>query len=220
MRGKAHPFKTAFFSYKTRRYLTPTPLSPQTAGMTKADIRSLMKARRMQVDPTEQQAASAAIVSRLQALPDFQNANEIACYLSLSQEIDTGAIITFCHANRRRVCVPVWNASEGKYVFARLLPDSVLQAGRLGTREPMDWQEVAPQTIQLVLAPGLAFDRNGGRIGFGGGHYDRLLAACAPGCVKAGLCYAWQVQKKPLPLTDHDIRMNLIITELETITCT
>jgi len=188
--------------------------------MTKADIRSLMKARRAQVDPADQQAASAAIVSRLQALPAFQNANETACFLSLSQEIDTGAIITFCHANRRRVCVPVWNAAEKKYVFARLLPDSVLQAGRLGTREPMDWQEVASHTIQLVLTPGLAFYRNGGRIGFGGGYYDRLLSACAPHCVKAGLCYAWQVQNEPLPLTDHDIRMNLVITEQETITCT
>ena len=185
--------------------------------MTKATIRDQMRQRRAAVDTEMRREASAAIVAAILARPECRDAACLACFLSLPQEIDTAALIAVCRAAGRQVCVPAWNPEHRAYELVALAPGAPLVPGPLGILEPAVRQAVATASIGFAVVPGLAFDRRGGRIGYGGGHFDRLLAASPPTCIKAGAAYAWQVVADDLPLTAHDVRMDLVFTEHEVI---
>ena len=118
-----------------------------------------------------------------------------------------------------RVCVPAWDQATGTYVLARLAPAQEVAAGPHGVPEPTAWQAVNPQTVDLVVVPGMAFDAHGGRLGYGKGYYDRILATCRAACCKIGVGHAWQVVAGDLPLTGHDVRMDLIVTDGGVIDC-
>jgi 5-formyltetrahydrofolate cyclo-ligase len=75
-------------------------------------------------------------------------------------------------------------------------------------------REVIPQELSLVIAPILAFDRSGGRLGFGAGYYDSFFAECS--CPRLGLAYAFQEVPK-IPREPHDRTLDIIVTEKETI---
>ena len=181
--------------------------------MTKADIRARMRAQRAQVDATTRRAASDAIIAALLARPEFQRATEVACFLSLPQEIDTAPFLDTCHRLGKHLYVPAWDPDARTYALVRLAPGAAVVPGPHGVPEPAPRQPVAPRQVEFAVIPGLAFDTHGGRLGYGRGYYDRILAACGPACVKAGVGYAWQVWPKDLPLTAHDVRMNLVVTE-------
>jgi len=78
--------------------------------------------------------------------------------------------------------------------------------------QPESQRLVDPSLIELTLVPGIAFDREGGRIGFGGGYFDRLLPSMTEAHI-IGLAFETQLAKDPLPTEPHDVRMHSIITE-------
>lgn len=178
-----------------------------------------MRRQRTTVTAAGRLAASQAITATLLTRVEFQDAKEIAGFLSLPQELITDAILLTCHAQGKKVCVPVWDAVSETYVLARLTPAQEQMAGPHGVPEPATWQAVVPQTVDLVIVPGLAFDRHGGRLGYGKGYYDRILASCRATCCKIGVGYAWQVIASDLPLASHDVRMDLLVTDAGVINC-
>lgn len=181
--------------------------------MTKAEIRAQMRKLRAAVNADTRRAASQAITATLLARPEFALANEVACFLSLPQEIDTAALLAACHAQGKRVCVPAWDAANKAYVLVRLQPATPLVEGPHGVPEPAAPKAVDPLTVDLVIVPGMAFDHRGGRLGYGKGYYDRILATCRPTCCKIGVGYAWQVVEGALPLSGHDVCLDLVVTE-------
>jgi len=187
--------------------------------MTKGEIRELMRRRRAQLDDATRLAASRAINATLAALPGLAGAAEIACYLSLPAEVTLADFIAACHGRGVRICVPAWNPARRAYALVRCAPDEPLVCGPLHVPEPARHLPVAPETVQAVVLPGLAFDRRGGRLGYGGGHYDRMLAGCTAACLKIGVCYAWQVVDAALPLQEHDVRMDLLVTDQAVVEC-
>ena len=190
-----------------------------TPLMTKAEIRTQMRQQRAAQAETTRQAASQAITAALLACPEFQRAREIACFLSLPQEIVTDDLLAACRQQHKRVCVPVWDPTSKTYLLARWAPTQALVAGPHGVPEPVAWQAVDLQTVDLVVVPGLAFDKQGGRLGYGKGYYDRILAGCRAACCKIGLGYTWQVIDGHLPLASHDVHMDLLVTEAGVIDC-
>lgn len=194
--------------------LTLPDETSQTAHMTKGEIRSRMRARRALVDDPTRIAASGAITAALLDLPEFQQAREVAIFLSLPRELETGPIIAACHRLGKRVCVPAWDPESRAYAFARLRPEAGVVPGPHGVPEPAHREPIDPQQIDLVVVPGLAFDRRGGRLGYGGGYYDRMLPTCRADCFKVGVAYAWQVVETELPLRAHDARVDRVITDL------
>ena len=180
---------------------------------TKADIRAQMRAQRAQVNDAARRAASDAVCAALLWRPEFQRAAEVACFLSLPQEIDTGAFLDTCRRLGKRVCVPAWDPDAHTYNLVRFAPSAAVVAGPHRVSEPAARQPVAPEQVEFAVVPGLAFDAHGGRLGYGHGYYDRILATCGPACVKAGVGYTWQVWPEDLPLTAHDVRMDLVVTE-------
>jgi 5-formyltetrahydrofolate cyclo-ligase len=182
-------------------------------AMTKAEIRLQMRARRATMDDDARRAASRAITAALLARAEFRRAQEVACFLSLPQEIATDELLAACRAQDKRVCVPAWNATAGTYVLTRLPPSQEVSTGPHGVPEPAAGQAIDPQTVDLAIVPGLAFDAHGGRLGYGKGYYDRILASCRAMCCKIGVGYAWQVIAGDLPLASHDVRMDLLVTD-------
>ena len=187
--------------------------------MTKAEIRAQMRTRRAAVDATAQHAASQAITAALLARAEFQCAREVALFLSLPQELETDELLAACRARGKQVCVPVWDAPTRTYLLARLAPAQELTAGPHGVPEPVAWEAVDPQSVDLVVVPGMAFDRRGGRLGYGKGYYDRILATCRATCSEIGVGYAWQVIDGDLPLSSHDVRMDLLVTDGGVVDC-
>lgn len=181
--------------------------------MTKTVIRSNMLARRAQMDDAARLAASNAIAAALLALPEFGQAREVGVFLNLPREIETGPFIDTCHQLGKRVCVPAWDPEARAYLFVRLAPDATIVRGPHGVPEPAHREFVDPKQIDLVVVPGLAFDRRGGRLGYGGGYYDRMLAACRADCLKVGVGYAWQVVAGELPMTERDVRVDRVVSD-------
>ncbi len=177
-----------------------------------------MRARRRQLAPAWKASASQAIISRLEALPTFQQAQVIHTYVAWRNEVGTHDLIRRLLQEGRRVAVPKVEPATGQLQHYFITAFSELQKGAFGILEPpLDPNGLAaPSQFDLVLVPGLAFDRAGNRLGMGKGHYDRFLAEVhAP---KIALAYDFQLVEK-LPVEAHDQRVNIIITEKNVITC-
>jgi len=99
-------------------------------------------------------------------------------------------------------------------------PEIDFQLGSFGVREPAeeDFNFVSPDQIDLVVVPGLAFDRRGGRIGYGKGYFDRLLSRLGSQVPRIALAFDFQVLGA-VPQDENDIRVDAIITEKSTMNC-
>jgi 5-formyltetrahydrofolate cyclo-ligase len=140
----------------------------------------------------------------------------LAGYMPMRTEISPLAAMR-AHAVTGAVSVPVIQAKAQPLRFARWTPDGTMVAGEFGAQVPghLEWVEPA-----VLIVPLVAFDRRGGRLGYGGGFYDRTLAGLrARGPVLAvGFAFAAQ-EAEALPLEATDQPLDLIVTESEVITC-
>ena len=95
--------------------------------------------------------------------------------------------------------------------------ESLVPFGKFGIPEPMELMKVSYKSIDAVIVPGVAFDKNGYRIGFGFGHYDKFLKK-TPHAVKIGLAFEFQIVDS-VPKEEHDVPVDFIITEKRVIDC-
>jgi len=145
----------------------------------------------------------------------FVNAKVVFIYVSFDNEVDTHRIIEHALSLGKKVCVPrVINKAEGmKALFITSLVE--LKPSKFGILEPKDSENfVSFEEIDLSIIPGLAFDKTGGRIGYGGGFYDRFFSAC--GHKKIALAYEFQILQA-IPREKHDILVDGLITEKDFI---
>lgn len=172
----------------------------------KRELRSAMRAERKRLaglDPT----ASSRLADHVDQLPA---AEVVAIYRAIGSEIDTDALAQALVAAGRGLCLPVVLALDEPMIFRRWSPGDPLEPDAAGVPAPFPLAEtVVPD---LVLTPLLAFDALGGRLGQGGGHYDRTFAAM-PDAIRIGLAYAGQ-QVGMLELEPHDIRLHGVLTEV------
>jgi 5-formyltetrahydrofolate cyclo-ligase len=187
----------------------------------KQALREQVQRRLAGLDPRARAAASDAVQRRVLSLSAFAAATGVACYLALPGEVDTRGVIRACRARGKRVCVPVYDRARRGYFMAWYEEDAALVRGPHGVAQPAGAPPAAAaaQAVQLVLVPGLAFSPAGARLGRGGGHYDRLLAAWASaGACRAGLGFEAQILDE-IPTEQHDVGMDLVITETHEYGC-
>ncbi|WP_125153813.1 5-formyltetrahydrofolate cyclo-ligase [Clostridium rectalis] len=142
----------------------------------------------------------------------YKNSNCIFVFVSYKTEVDTHLIIKKALQDGKTVCVPKVISKEKGMVAVKIKDFSELLVSTYGILEPKICNNlVNPKEIDLVLLPGAVFDGNGGRIGYGGGFYDRFLVNVKPSVSKIGLAYKIQVVKK-VPMDELDIRIDGIIT--------
>ena len=179
-----------------------------------------MKARaiRAQLKPDDVAAWSKQIAERVQGLEKFRRARVVATYLAMPGEVQTAPILAACHRLGQRICVPAFNNRAGCYRLAWMTAnDDILAIGRLQVLEPVDPVWIAqPETVDVVIVPGLAFDANCHRLGHGRGWMDRLLEGFS--AYKIGLAFAAQIVAA-VPRQEHDVPMDIVVTEKEIYRC-
>ena len=197
-------------------------MSPSLADTPKELLRQHFSALRGSLSPEDRAAAEAAILTTLFESEAWRRATVVCAYLPIRGELDTTPILARARRDGKPCALPVTltNASEGRMVFRHLSDKTPaeLPRGRFGIPEPPDSHpdlSPADMACALSIVPGLAFDNEGFRVGYGGGYYDRMLAGLRAAGIPhtaVGLCYA--VCRTPtLPREPHDIPVDLILDE-------
>ena len=183
--------------------------------MDKAQIRARLLTQRRSLSAGQAQSLSKQVEGRLLALDVVTQAGMIALYSPIHNEVATQGGFRYAVAAGGRVCYPRVCGSHLEFVEVTAL--SELVPGCFGVMEPPSGQVIAVADIDVVLVPGVAFDRYGHRLGYGRGYYDRFLEA-AGSTVKIGVCYDFQLCDK-LPDEEHDQRLDGIVSNAEVIPC-
>jgi 5-formyltetrahydrofolate cyclo-ligase len=187
----------------------------------KTTIRKEILEKRKFQDPQVSAAQSRSITGTLIGRKEFQTANRILIYLSKDGEVGTDHLLGRAFELGKRVCVPVVDRGNDELRISELPgPEIGFLLGAFGVREPAegDLNFVTPDKIDLVVVPGLAFDRRGGRIGYGKGYYDRLLSRLSSQVPRIALAFEFQVLDT-VPQDENDIQVDTIITEKNTMSC-
>jgi len=171
----------------------------------KHELRSAARARRKALAGTDPTAAQRA-ADHIDALP---RGSVVALYRAMGSELDTGALAVALEAAGRRLCLPVVLERDAPMVFRAWSPGEPLELDAAGCPAPLPLAELVEP--DLIITPLLAFDASGGRLGQGGGFYDRTFAA-RPEVIRVGFAYAGQAVEA-LNLEAHDMRLHGVLTE-------
>ena len=181
------------------------PLQTMTVQERKQHLRTLQRAKREALDI---EAVSKCIGEQLSAWQGFQRAKHILSYQAFSSEIHLANVQPLARQN--------WYTTRTWFKPVRLSIHSVaceMERHKYGFMQPVaEAEEVPPERIDLVLVPGLAFDRQGNRLGYGKGFYDRLLASVRPDCFKLAVT-AEALLCDEVPSEASDIPMDGYVSE-------
>jgi 5-formyltetrahydrofolate cyclo-ligase len=177
----------------------------------KAQLRDEARARRRAIPPAQREAWSERIAEHALALPEAAEGGVVGCYASAGSEVGTSLLLRGLLARGVVVAVPVVRGET--LGFARLdHPWALVPAARSVPEPRQPWEEVDAGSLAVVFVPGLLFGRDGSRLGQGGGHFDRFLAA-HPRPLRVGLAFGAQVVDKVPVTEEHDQGMDVIVTE-------
>lgn len=176
---------------------------------------------------TDKDALSQRICSHFMAQSWYLSAKTVLWYVHSRAEVRTIPCLLQALDSGQRIVVPYCSKdADGNRVLGLwwLKQLDELQAGMWGILEPSPqrWQEaerqIVPSELDVLMVPGVAFDRQGGRIGNGAGYYDRLLAQLRPDAVTAGVCFQAQVFAE-VAMDQHDRRVDYLLTEQAVFDC-
>jgi 5-formyltetrahydrofolate cyclo-ligase len=184
---------------------------PGALAERKADLRRRMRSARSALPLDVRRELAARAVEHLLSLPELEAARTVMVFYSFGAELSTGGLIQRLHHVGRRVLLPFLDDS-GTMEAAELLPTDALVATTYGPKEPPRRTPVNPGEVDLVVTPGLAFDRLGHRLGYGGGHYDRFLRRLRGGVPRIGIAFAVQLLED-VPAGEADQMVNAVVTE-------
>ncbi len=185
----------------------------------KAEVRRAALERRRSLGADRRAAAGAAIRDRLADLPWITDARTMLAYAAFREEVDLDPLLEVHLARGVGVFLP-WIAARRPPTLemSRITDLGALVPGTMGIREPdpADRRPGRVDRLDVVVAPGVAFDHRGGRIGYGGGFYDRLLPRLRPGTPVVAVAFDTQVVDD-VPAGPGDVPVHAIVTETRTI---
>jgi len=185
--------------------------------LSKAQLRSVLRQRRQALGASKQLAAAQATVAFIAQLPGWPGARRIALYLAADGEIDTAPLGELGRKQGKQLYLPVIEA-DNHLNFATWLPGSTLSANRFGIPEPPgDAKRCAITSLDIIFLPLVGWDVQGGRLGMGGGFYDRTLDGVS-GPLLVGLAHTNQ-QVDRIPREDWDIPLDFIATDTALYCC-
>jgi len=188
--------------------------SPAELRNRKQELRQYAESAR-QAQP-DKDALSEAICRRFAAMPEYSAARTVMVYVGVRSEVRTLPLLKAAIEQRRRVVVPYCVGSELQLFLLESLDD--LASGTYGILEPRSELRAPPSgrveagQIDLVMVPGLAFDRRGGRLGHGKGYYDQFLPRLRQDVLAVGVAYECQLLGE-VPMLPSDVFMDRVITE-------
>lgn len=178
-------------------------------------MRRLLRAERRALSVQQQRAAAKLFLENIRASIGFSAIRRVAVYLSQDGELDLMPFIRFCWQRNIAVYVPILQPLKPRLWFAPYQAHAALGRNRFGIPEPLDGRRVRPWQIDLVLLPLVGFDRQGGRLGMGGGYYDRTFAGQAywprrP--MMIGVAHECQ-QVASIPRAGWDLALDGVVTD-------
>ena len=183
----------------------------------KGEIRKRVLQARNAMTAEEIAAGSRTIVKRLVELEEILRASTLMVYLAFGSEVLTDGLILWAWDEGKRVVVPLCRPASREMTACRIDGFDELERGHYGIREPKAGaiRPVPPGEIGAVVVPAVAFDRQGYRVGYGGGYYDRFLPG-ARQAARIGVAFACQIVPA-VPVGPHDVTVDRIVTEEEII---
>ena len=178
-------------------------------------LRKEILAQRDALKPEQRQQNSLAILENLWQFEEFRQATTVFIYVHFRSEVETLPIINKCIIEKKQVAVPLTDTNNNILLpYCITDPERQLRPGYCGIPEPDPSvaEQIDPKHIDMVILPGSVFDTSGGRLGYGGGYYDRFLESEAPKAFRIGLAYELQVVPA-IPLLPHDQKVHTLITE-------
>ncbi len=177
-------------------------------------LRQDAREKRQSLSPDSYATKSRIIRGKLEGLLQFISAKKIMAYVSTKEEVNTHDLIKDCIQKGQTICLPKVDGNEIKII--QVSSWEQLESGAFNILEPTsDDEAINPEDLDLIIVPGIAFDRRGHRLGFGRGFYDRILKKTT--AYKVGLAFHEQIIDE-IPNEEHDVPMDLIITDTSLIT--
>ena len=168
-------------------------------------IREKIKKKKQQLTDKENEIEAAKVFEKIEALPEFENARSVMIYWSMPDELPTHNFI-IRWSKKKTMLLPVVKGED--MLIKPFSTKEELKQGSLGIWEP-DTQKEYLNSIDLVIVPGVAFDRNKSRLGRGKGYYDRYFINKR--IVKIGVCFDFQLLES-IPIDSFDIKMDKVVT--------
>lgn len=181
--------------------------------MDKKVIRKDMSVKRGALTKDEVQNKSKDIFLNILKLKEFIEASQVLCFMNTKNEVDTSFIINYYRENNKKIAVPKVIGSEMEFYY--FTSEKELVSGYFNIPEPVNLDEsnkCIPHNNDVIIVPGLAFDKYGGRIGYGGGFYDKYLSK-NNNLIKIAVAYDFQVIEDELEISEFDIKPDYIVTE-------
>lgn len=174
-------------------------------------MRKTLRLRRKRLSRSAQLTAAEAVTNRVTELPGWPAFRRIALYLANDGEVDTKPLSTGCRAAGKQLFLPVIDAGKMLH-FAEWADGDKLLANRFGIPEPPPAAtRCDARELDVVVLPLVAWDRRGGRLGMGGGFYDRTLAG-VEGPLLVGLAHSLQ-EVPAVPRDDWDVSLDFVVTD-------
>lgn len=182
--------------------------------MEKKEIRKIMKQRRESLSLDERKILDQKAANKLLEAEDYKNATNIFAFVNFGSEIDTRFIIERALEEGKNIFIPYTEEGSKFMKLTRLKSLDKLVEGQYGILSPKeeDLDFVDGSIIDLVIVPGLAFNKEGYRTGYGGGYYDRFFSSLKKPVKKVGYCYSFQILDS-LEIGEFDIPVDTIITD-------
>jgi len=184
----------------------------------KSKIRRQLLSKRKQLSEKERLRLSLEISAKILNLPEYQRAKTVLLYYSFQNEVNTLGLIESTLQLKKNLLLPV-SLFESHSLEARQIKNlkNDLYLGKFGIKEPLQkCKTFSEKMIDLIIIPGVGFNLNGARLGYGKGFYDRFLKKCTGKFV--GICFECQISNN-INSEPHDVNMHKVITEKKCIDC-
>ena len=207
----------------------------QSGLQNKKEIRKRIREARNCLTEMEVEIRSDLICRRILSLPEYKEAESVLCYMAFRNEVDLKYIMSTSWREGKKIYLPRMDAGTGQMEFYLHTPQDDLPVNAMGIREPSPDRPTFPESCKegervLMVMPGVVFDRERRRLGYGGGFYDRYLAEMTPDLKEKtsrmqinsetmiylttlAAAYELQLVKDPLPEEETDIRPDILVTE-------
>ncbi len=183
----------------------------------KREVRRRVLAVRDAIDPDARARAAGEVAMRVLALPEIEQASTVLAFSSLGSELPMLPLVEALVARDIRVGLPV---ITGSAIEARTWkPGEPTTTTSFGAEEPAAGASIDPPSIDVILTPAVAVDRAGGRVGYGGGFYDRFLPWTRTDALRVAVVLQEQLVDEDLPAGAFDLRVDAIVTPEEVIRC-
>ena len=178
----------------------------------KRELRKRILSIRNKMNKEDVEHNSRIIADKIIELDVYKQSKLIFIYMDFNNEVMTSNLIKHMLSDGKRVVIPYTDTTNTLLIPSEITREEDLKLNFFGYYEPKKVSPVNIEEIDLVIVPGVVFDKNLNRIGFGKGYYDKILNQLKPSAKKVAVAHEFQVLEE-IPTEDHDVKMDMIITE-------